>query len=552
LYTTKLEKIRKALHSSIYNRSTYLLTLVDKSPKSSTFGCFDRYYWHYKIKDFASGMSQEAVYPLSLALKNNIFNNLTENSNVIIKNIISGSVSFSLSSQNRNGSVDDYYPLEQAAGATAFSAFAILSSMELGLVSLSDKEHFLLKKRIKWLIEHKESGRLANHEALICLVLSIAANYFQDDYFQNSSIQRIQSLLKWKNDEGWFEEYAGFDVGYETLTFSCLLRLIEILPESYNLLADVIHQQAQIIIDSIEPDGCLGGELYSRGTWNCFTHGLVKYALIKQKEYIPKVLELLETKYIKYPYEIKDDYIIQHHLWSDILTYQLLDQIIIDNDSTKVQLPMDKIIFNKLNTKKIFPNSGHAWINHGCFTTHISIKMGGLFRIYKNDKFFFQDTQNILSIGDVNYSANILNNKIKYKWVDENNFLIEGFMIKNKTNLMSTIKLLSLRIFMYSLGRFFPNLMRSALQKYLINARLKNNRIFKRTFQFLHGKLIVVDTYSINKNEGELANLVETSFSTFRHVVMSRIFHPYNLILNKPKSSCVICNHERIQLTREW
>ena len=44
-----------------------IFTLADRNPHSPTYGCFDRNYWHYKIIDFPSGMSQEFVLPLALA-----------------------------------------------------------------------------------------------------------------------------------------------------------------------------------------------------------------------------------------------------------------------------------------------------------------------------------------------------------------------------------------------------------------------------------------------------------------------------------------------------
>ena len=76
----RIKEIQKSLRDSIHKRSQYLLTWVDRAPYSKTYGCFDRSYWHYKIKDFPSGMSKEAVYPLYLALKNNIFENITSKS----------------------------------------------------------------------------------------------------------------------------------------------------------------------------------------------------------------------------------------------------------------------------------------------------------------------------------------------------------------------------------------------------------------------------------------------------------------------------------------
>lgn len=52
-----------------------ILTLLDRNPHSPTYGCFDRNFWHYKIIDFPSGMSQEFVLPLALAYSTNISEN---------------------------------------------------------------------------------------------------------------------------------------------------------------------------------------------------------------------------------------------------------------------------------------------------------------------------------------------------------------------------------------------------------------------------------------------------------------------------------------------
>ena len=41
------------------------------------------------------------------------------------------------------------------------------------------------------------------------------------------------TLLSWRDEEGWFEEYSGLDIGYESLTFSCLVQLQEVLDKGY-------------------------------------------------------------------------------------------------------------------------------------------------------------------------------------------------------------------------------------------------------------------------------------------------------------------------------
>ena len=149
-----------------------------------------------------------------------------------------------MKTQHLNGSVDDYYPFEQASGATAFTTYAILCCIEIGQISLSEKQLLKLRKRINWLSRKKESGRLSNHEALICLVLAKASQILDDSNLYKLSIKRTCSLLKWRDEEGWFEEYNGLDVGYESLTFSCLVQLQEVLDRVDINLDQVINKQA--------------------------------------------------------------------------------------------------------------------------------------------------------------------------------------------------------------------------------------------------------------------------------------------------------------------
>ena len=547
-YGIRIKKVRAALLLSIKNRCKHLLTLVDTSPYSATYGCFDRTYWQYKVKDFPSGMSQECLYPLSLALKNNIFINLKNKSFENLKDIILNSIRYSLlNSQNLNGSVDDYFPFEQASGATAFTCFAILNVIALNIVELSELELNLLTKRLNWLSKNHESGKLSNHEALIALVLAMGAKLLNNSYFQKKSIERIKNLLTWRNEEGWFEEYSGFDIGYETLTFSCLDNLKIYIPEFRSELEKVTSKQFNLIMDFVEPDGNIGGELYARGTWNCFTHGLLSYSINKKQKF-SKIISILEARYLDF-IEVKDDYIIQHHLWSDILTYELLNDIKIDRLQNQQET---NNITQDIQIKRFYPESGHLWIKHGDYMTHISLKKGGAFRLYKNDIFLFQDTQNTLKINNNKYVANILNNSISYKWVTKNKLKVKGLMTKNKDNLMTTNKLIFLRLLMNSLGKYIPNIIRKLMQNLLINIKADKSRFFIRNFEFKENKLVVTDSYKIKMSEKNKVDLFETSFDSSTHNVMGKVFHPYNLLLRKARKNSKYFKNSCLNLKREW
>ena len=558
--TNSHEELIKTIKDNINNRCIHLLTLADRDEFSGSFGSFDRAYWQYKIKDFSSGMSQEAIYPLALAVKNKIINPKTTKSKVEINKLIKNGAIYSLNKQNFNGSVDDYFPYEQASGATAFTSFALMNCLEIKSFTLTTQEHNKFRKRLSWLANHKESGRLSNHEALISLVLAKGAKFYNDKFLLEKSYFRCKRLLEWKSDEGWFEEYGGFDLGYETLTFSCLMEISQLLPKIRASVEEIIKVSADLIINCIEPDFCLGGELYARGTWNFFSHGLLKYAVKNNLTILPILLKVLESRFKQFPVNVQDDYILQHHLWSDLITLNILKKIHKKNlfdssyiygkkiDRQNIELKSKE----KVQINKFFKESGHLFITHGNYKTHVSILMGGLFRTYNKKNIITQDTQNILNIKNTYYAANSLNKNISWKWLSTNKLLIKGNLCKYKMEKMTTFKLIILRLIMFFMGKYFPNLIRKMMQKVLITPKLENERIFERELVFEPNKIKVCDRYYLKEKDLYNITIKNTSFSNFKHVVMSRIFHPYYLRITCPKYSKISKFRNYINLSREW
>ena len=134
-----------------------ILTLQDRNPHSPTYGCFDRNFWHYKIIDFPSGMSQEFVWPLALVYSLPIPGNPFFQIPAIKEWVVAG-IHFAIRSAHGDGSCDDYFPFEKAAGAAAFSLLACMESYTL--LDLQDSEMLdFFGRRADWLAGHRESGR---------------------------------------------------------------------------------------------------------------------------------------------------------------------------------------------------------------------------------------------------------------------------------------------------------------------------------------------------------------------------------------------------------
>src|SRR5262245_44184057 len=294
-----------------------ILTLLDRNPHSPSYGCFDRNYWHYRTIDFPSGMAQEFVFPLALVYQLDAPNNPYYQQSAV-KQWVEAGIAYAARSTHRDGSCDDYFPYERAAGAAAFSLLACVESYSL--LGLNDSLALIFfRKRADWLAHHHESGRLSNHQALTALCLALVSRFLQTDEWDKARDQRIERVLSWQSAEGWFQEYEGCDPGYHTLTLWCLARLYEIRPTPQ--LKEAITRAVSLTAEFMHPDGSFGGEYGSRNTYNFFPHGFELAG-----KWFPEALAVNDRFLIGLGKGLgayySDDHIIGHHLWNYLLAWR--------------------------------------------------------------------------------------------------------------------------------------------------------------------------------------------------------------------------------------
>ncbi len=112
-----------------------ILLMVDKNPFSSTYGCFDREFWHYRTIDFPCGMSQEFCLPLALAYEHPFPGNPYYR-NERLRELVIGSIEFAKNWSHADSSCDDYFPFERALGARNIEWGAKRDSQRLGAPEL--------------------------------------------------------------------------------------------------------------------------------------------------------------------------------------------------------------------------------------------------------------------------------------------------------------------------------------------------------------------------------------------------------------------------------
>ncbi len=236
-----------------------ILGFIDRKSDSATYGCCERYFWHYKLHDFLNARFQEACLLLSLLYQNGFPGNQYCEQRSILDCIL-GIVDFWLQKRNNDGSCAELYPYERCFCATSFSAFAISESLLILLEGSAkstvsnwmNKSDCLskLQKTGKWLLKNM-SYEVTNQVAAALNALTNIFLLTGNISFDEASKEIIFQLREKYEKYGYFPEYGGFDLGYTTITTSCLAYYSEKIdcPDAVLTMLKSINQSLGGLID---------------------------------------------------------------------------------------------------------------------------------------------------------------------------------------------------------------------------------------------------------------------------------------------------------------
>lgn len=500
------EALQEALAERALAEIPKLLTLLDRTPVSPTYGCFDRAYWHYRISDFPCGMSQEFVLPLALAWSLERPGNPWFRTPVLLDWIRAGIV-FAARSSHPDGSCDDYYPFERASGAAAFSLFAILETLEITGIETDAEIDEFLRRRGLWLAAHKESGELSNHEALIVNCLARLGERFGRDRFAGAERERLARLLSWQSEEGWFSEYGGADLGYLSLTIGLLADLDRRRPELG--LRPPIASAIRFLTNFVHPDGTVGGEYSSRNTLNFFPHGFEIAGAWMPEALAVNDLALRPLAEGRMPC-FSDDRIIGHHLWSWLIAYRE---------------------YRPERPAPLLPAPGQIWFEKAGLlidrredvALFTALRRGGVFKLYKGDRLLCSDTGPTLRTKTGRVAVSHLEGPGKTE-ISADHIETAGRMAWARGTRLTPPKNIILRGVMITLGRFFPDLVRRLLQRILVTGRKEAPYRFSRTFEWSGTSCTVIDQIEPDADWSDVQGAAIGGYQTSMTTVMARVF----------------------------
>lgn len=193
-----------------------VLGMIDREKDSPTFGCADRYFWHYKLHDFPNARFQEAAEILALAFKYRHASNPFFGQERV-RQWATAAIRFWEKIKSSDGSFDEAYPYERSFCATAFSSMHAARA----LILLEESPSADLQTVGRWLMRH-DALDTANQRAASVAAMAYLSKISGNDRLRLSARSRAHDMVEAYERLNRFDEYGGSDTGYSSIALSAL------------------------------------------------------------------------------------------------------------------------------------------------------------------------------------------------------------------------------------------------------------------------------------------------------------------------------------------
>lgn len=213
--TAPLDGVRVELRGFVERALPRIFTHACRDPGSLAYGCFDRSFWHYKVADFPSIILQQGAYALWVAGEAG----LLPRSPALLELVKAGCAFWNLRA-GRRGAFEEYYPFEQGYPPLAFSTLAVMKIVASGAVG-HDVVASGARVAARQLLSRFER-QAANQQVAGLAALAWLRRTFPS-LVDGDAVRTLKArTLALQDEEGWFEEYDGPDLGYLSVALDCL------------------------------------------------------------------------------------------------------------------------------------------------------------------------------------------------------------------------------------------------------------------------------------------------------------------------------------------
>jgi hypothetical protein len=413
-----------------------LLSLLDRNKNSSTYGCFDRTYWHYKEKDVPNAEFQEAVLALALLYRKNFPGNVYFKKENILE-WLNAAMSFWAKIQNEDGSFNESYSNEYSYVATAFSTYAVSEAL-IQIRKFPPKILKALKLAGQWLMENKDLARLPNHESGAVAALYNIFRITKKNAYEREARKILSKIIQ--SPEGWFDEYGGADIGYQSLSIDFLAKYY-ISSKDEDALG-LLNPAVEFISYFIHPDGTSGGEYGSRSTEWIFPHG---FKLVSKK------IPVAGNIFVKWMGALDSGKAVTPDGMDDRYFVEMLNNLIQTQLEPSKSLPKKSHLPCDTKFKKYFPEAKFFVVSNENYYSIFSGK--GTLSIYsKVSPFVLNDCGFIGKLGKKILTSNWLDQKYDLDF-SENEVIVKGRLHEFRQQFFSPHTLGFFKIFTSTAGK---------------------------------------------------------------------------------------------------
>ncbi len=485
-----------------------VLTQLERDKDSPTYGCFDRNYWHYKIRDFPSSILQQSTF-----ITEHLRKFYQETGLVSEKKAEEWSLAAinSLAKQvRRGGRVDEYYPYEDSYPASAFSLYAVMrvlldwkkNSPDL----IAEIEWEGLRKLAKNLAKREELNA-ANQYATGLAGLAMAAKLPEMGISENMYKQHASTLFSLQHTEGWFNECGGPDFGYLCVTIDALTDYYDVTGDERAPVA--IVRAIDFMAGLVGIDGELPWTLNARNT-----DYIVPYGLVRAARNNPVASWLVHELFsnINKP---------EHWIWSTDDRYHL--HYIFCSLTRAIPFINEMTIGLQPEREELtwLPGCGYYVLNQtNKATLFVATKKGGLIRIHAQN----EHSLNLSDNGWRFKSKNILwttnwwqeNSKVD---IEKGTITISGKMVQAKFHESRPFPHFILRILSFTVGKYMIPLLKKIM---IFRTGKKQSPDYKREIKIGASSVTIIDEFNSNKD----LIAYPSPRQNLRHVASADSFHP--------------------------
>lgn len=475
-----------------------LLTQVCRDPSHPAYGCFDRNWWHYKIRDFPSIILQQGGYALWCASRLPEFAGVRDG----LEALAAASVRFWHKRAIRHGAFEEYYPWERGYPPLAFSTLSVCKLVHEGLVPAEEIREGLLiaARQLETRFEPKAANQQVAGLAALAWVNKILPGTTSSATFESVATR----TLALQDPEGWYMEYGGPDTGYLAVTIDCLWdlwdatndrRFLESARSALRFTAGVVAATG----------GCGAGMHNARNTDYLVPYGIMRFSAAGDGDDRAVAAGLARRLFSGrgpgHFFAAVDD-----RYWSHYIGWSLFRSLALPEP--RPEAPLEPATGH-------LPSCGYVMRPLAADGLLVSTKKGGVFSVFGAGR--LADFGWIVDDGRAEFVSHWWTSGWNVE-VGASEVTVSGHLVRHVEVESTPVRHMALRV----LSFFFGSALIPALKNLVIFKKQKPRFGFRRTVRPAPDRIVVEDVFT---GLGEGDRLRRAPRSSKRHVASADSFH---------------------------